>query len=106
MTGGPIVCYARYMSVSEQELLHRLGRMPFVDTAELAMTLGEAHVTIHRWLIALLANGILGRVNHGTSHLPASRRYYLTVNGITEASAILGFDAASDYVRAYPVSRE
>ena len=94
------------MSVSDRELLHHLGRMPFVDTAELAMILGEAHVTVHRALTDLLADGILGRVNHGTSHLPASRRYYLTTNGITEASAILGFDAASDYVRAYPVSRE
>ena len=106
MTGGPAVCYARYMSLSEQELLHHLGRMPFADTAELAMIMGEAHVTIHRWLGDLLADGILARVNHGTSHLPASRRYFLTAKGIREAAAILGFDTPSDYVRAYPVSRE
>ena len=94
------------MSVSEQELLHHLSRMPFIDTAELAMILGEAHVTIHRWLTDLLTDGFVARVNHGTAHLPSSRRYYLTARGIREAAEILGFEVASDYVRAYPVSRE
>ena len=46
------------MSVSDQELLHHLSRMPFVDTAELAMILGEAHVAIHRGLAGLLSDGI------------------------------------------------
>ena len=67
-----LVCYARYMSVSDQELLHHLSRMPFVDTAELAMILGEAHVTVHRGLTSLLPESIVGRVSHGTSHLPSS----------------------------------
>ena len=106
VTGGHPVCYARYMSVSDHELLHHLSRMPFVDTAELAKMTGEAHVAIHRELTDLLAEGIAGRVSHGTPHLSSSRRYYLTARGIREAAEILGFDAASDYVRAYPVSRE
>ena len=94
------------MAFSRERILDALSRMPFVDTAELAMILGEAHMTIHRWLSDLLADGILGRVNHGASHLPASRRYYLTAKAIREAAEILGFDAASDYVRAYPASWE
>ena len=94
------------MSVSDQELLHHLGRMPFVDTAELAMILGEAHVTIHRGLAGLLDDGIVGRVSHGTAHLPSSRRHYLTAKGIAEAAGVLGFDTPADFVRAYPVSRE
>ena len=94
------------MSVSEQELLHHLSRMPFVDTAELAMITGEAHVAIHRRLACLLSDGIVGRVSHGTAHLPSSRRYYLTAKGIAEAAGILGFHTPSDFVRAYPVSRE
>ena len=73
------------MSVSDQELLHHISRMPFVDTAELAMITGEAHVAIHRGLTGLLSEGIAGRVSHGTSHLPSSRRYYLTVQGVGEA---------------------
>ena len=106
LTAGHPVCYARYMSVSDQELLHHLSRMPFVDTAELAMILGEAHVTIHRALTDPLADGIIGRVSLGTSQMPSSRRYYLTAKGIREAGGVLNFDTPSDFVRAYPVSRE
>ena len=94
------------MSVSDQELLHHLSRMPLVDTAELAMIAGEAHVAIHRGMAGLLDEGFVGRVGHGTAHLPWSRRYYLTKKGITEAAGTLGFDTATDFVRAYPVSRE
>ena len=36
------------MSVSDRELMHRLNRMPLVDTAELVIITGEAHVTVHR----------------------------------------------------------
>ena len=57
------------MSVSDQELLHHLVRMPLVDTAELAMILGEAHVAIHRGLTGLLSEGVVRRVSHGTAHL-------------------------------------
>ena len=94
------------MSVSDRELLHHLGRMPFADTAELAMILGEAHVAIHRTLADLLAEGIVARASQGTAHLPPSKRYYLTAKGIREAAGVLGFDAASDYVRVYLVSQE
>ena len=74
------------MSVSDQELLHHLSRMPFVDTAEPAMILGEAHATVHRGLTELLSEGMVGRVS--------------------KAAGVLGFDMPSDFVRAYPVSRE
>ena len=106
LTAGPSVCYAQYMSVSDQELLHHLSRMPFVDTAELAMILGESHVAIHRGLAGLLADGIVERVSHGTAHLPSSRRYYLTTRGVGEAAGILGFDTPSEFLRTYPVSKE
>ena len=106
MTVGTSVCYARYMSVSDQELLHHLSRIPLVDTAGLAMILGEAHVAVHRGLAGLLDDGIVGRVSHGTAHLSSSKRHYLTAKGIREAAGVLGFDTPSDFVRAYPVSRE
>ena len=80
--------------------------MPFVDSAELALILADPHATIHRALAGLLADGIVGRVSHGTAHLPSSQRYYLTAWGISEAPEILGFQTPSDFVRAYPVSRE
>ena len=87
-------------------MLDSLSRMPFVDTAELALILGEAHATMHRALTGLLADGIVGRMSHGTAHLPSSGRYFLTTQGIGEAAGILGFDTPSDLMRAYPVSRE
>ena len=68
--------------------------------------LGEPHATVHRALAGLLAPGIVGRVSHGTAHLPSSQRYYLTVNGIRHAAGFLGFATPSDFVRAYPMSRE
>ena len=87
-------------------MLHQLSRTPFVDSTELAGILGEPHATVHRSLADLLADGIVGRVSHGTAHLPSSQRYNLTAKGIREAAKVLGFDTPSDFVRAYPMSRE
>ena len=83
-----------------------LSRTPFVDSAELALILGEPHTTVHRVLTGLLAEGIAGRVSHCTAHLPSSQRYHLTAQGIGEATDVLGSETPSDFVRAYPVSRE
>ncbi len=80
--------------------------MPFVDSAELALILGEPHATVHRALTGLLAHGTVGRVSNGTAQLPSSQRYYLTAKGIGETAGILGFVMPSDFVRAYPLSRE
>ena len=94
------------MALSDRQMLQSLSRMPFVDTMELAGILGEPLATVHRALAGLLAKGIVGRVSHGTAHLPSSQRYYLTAHGIREATDQLGFATLSDFVRAYPVSRE
>ena len=89
------------MALSDLQMLDSLSRTPFVDSAELAGILGEPHTTVHRALTNLLADGIAGRVNHGTAHLTSSQRYHLTGNGISEAAELLGFDTPSDFVRAY-----
>ena len=94
------------MAHSDRQLLDFLSRTPFVDSAELALLLGEPHATVHRVLTGLLADGTVGRVIHGTAHLPSSQRHHLTTNGIRQAAALLGFDTPSDFVRAYPMSRE
>ena len=94
------------MALSGRQILHSLSRMPFIDSTELALILGEPHTTVHRALTSLLADGIVGRVSHGTAHLPSSGRYYLTGSGIREAARMLAFDTPSDFVRAYPVSKE
>ena len=80
--------------------------MTFIDSAELSRVLGEPHATVHRALSDLLAEGIVGRVSHGTAHLPSSQRYHLTAQGVGETAWVLGFDTPSDLVRAYPMSRE
>ena len=94
------------MALSGRQILHSLSRMPFIDSAELAGILGEPHATVHRALASLLTNCTAGRVSHGTVQLPSSQRYYLTAQGISEAAETLGFATPSDFVRAYPVSRE
>ena len=94
------------MALSDRQLFAALSRTPFVDTAELADILGEAHATIHRGLTNLLTAGSVGRASHGTAQLPASRRYYLTAHGIGEAASSVGFSTPSEFVRAYPVSKE
>ena len=103
---APLPYYARNMALTDQQLLDTLSRMPFIDSAELALIQGEPHATVHRALTGLLADGIAGRVSHGTAHLPSSHRYYLTSQGIRKAAELLGFDTPSSFVRAYPVSRE
>ena len=90
------------MPLSNRQLLDSLSRTPFIDSSELAGILGEAHSTVHRALTGLLADGIVGRVNHGTAHLPSSQRYHLTAKGIRETAGLLGFATSSDFVRAYP----
>ena len=94
------------MALSDRQLLDALSRTPFVDSTELALILGEPHATVHRALTGLLAEGTVGRVNHGTAHLPSSQRYHLTASGIRQAADSLGFETPSDFVRAYPMSRE
>ena len=94
------------MPFSDRNLLDALSRTPFVDSTELALILGEPHATVHRTLSNLLAEGIVGRASHGTAHLPSSQRYYLTASGVGEAAQVLDFATPSDFVRAYPMSRE
>ena len=94
------------MALSDRQLLDFLSRMPFIDSAELVGILGEPHATVHRAMTDLLADGIVGRASHGTAHLPFSQGYYVTANGIRPAAELLGFDTPSDFVCAYPSSRE
>ena len=36
------------MAISDRQLLDSLSRTPFVDSAELALILGEPHATVHQ----------------------------------------------------------
>ena len=94
------------MALTDRELFNYLSRMPFIDTKEMAGILDQAPATVHRSLASLLAEGIVERINHGTARLPSSRRYFLTAKGIREAARLLDYDTASDFVRAYPMSKE
>lgn len=78
------------MSVSDPELPHDLGRMPFADTAELAMITGEAHVAIHRALTGLLADGIVSRVSQGIAYFCLTRP-----DGSREQARLQGHPAVS-----------
>ena len=69
------------MVLSHEQLLDVLSRTPFADSVELALILGEPHSTAHRHLTGLRADGVVGRVSHGTAYLPSSQRYRLTARG-------------------------
>ena len=99
-------CYAGSMATSRDRILESLARLPFTDAGELAIILGEPLATVHRALIALLKDGMAQRVSHGTAYLPSSHRYYLAGNGTGAAADALNYEAPSDFVRAYPVSRQ
>ena len=94
------------MRLTEGQLLDAVARIPFADTLELAVIVGEAYSTVHRALTGQLAAGIAARVNHGTVHLPTSGRWFLTSEGIDEAADVLGYATPSEFVRAYPVSQQ
>ena len=94
------------MAFSRENILDALARLPSIDAGELALILGEPLATVHRALAGLLKDGLAGRVSHGTAQLPSSHRYYLTRKGIAEAANVLDYDAPSDFVRGYPVSRQ
>lgn len=94
------------MAFSRERTPDALSRLSFIDVGELALILGEPLATVHRALSALLKGGLAQRVSHGTAHLHSSHRYYLTGKGIAEAFDALDFDVQSDFVRAYPVSRQ
>lgn len=94
------------MAFSRERILDALARLPFIDAGEMALILGEPLATVHRALTRLLKDGAAGRVSHGTACLPSSHRYYLTKKGIAQAADALDYDAPSEFVRAYPVSRQ
>lgn len=62
-----LFCCARYIALSDRQLLNAHSRTPFVDSAELAGILGEPHATVHRALNGLLADGIFGKMSQGAA---------------------------------------
>ena len=48
------------MALSDRQMLDALSRMPFVESTELALILGEPHATVCRRLSELLSGGIRG----------------------------------------------
>ena len=83
-------------------MLDAVAQMPFVDTLELAVVLGEVHAMVHRTLSGLLADGIAVRVNIGTVHLGVERR--VMARSIGEMAAAPGFATPSEFVCASGVA--
>ena len=94
------------MELSYRHLLRALSRLPFIAEEELAPILGEDASLTHDALRDILRAGVAGRVSHGGAHLDSTFRYFLTAEGIVEASEALGFRTPSEYLSAYPVSKE
>ena len=94
------------MALSERQLLDTLSRTPFVDSTELrASSASLTRRSPARWPTCWPTASPGGSAT-ATAHLPSSQRYHLTANGVGEAAWVLGFSTPSDFVRAYPMSRE
>ena len=87
------------MAISNRRLLDALSLTPFVDSTELAVILGEPHAKVHRALTGLLTEGIVGRVSHGTTHLPASSTLVMRWDLIAEYRASLAATTAGRRAR-------
>ena len=75
--------------------------MPFADTLDLAVILGEAYATVHHALSDLLADGIAARVSHGTVHLPTSGRWFLTADAVRARARVPGLAAEHLSMRSW-----
>ena len=69
--------YARQHGLVRPPVARRLSWLPFVESTELALLVGEPHATVHRALSELLTGGVVGKATHGTVHLPSSGRYHV-----------------------------
>ncbi|MCY4654115.1 MAG: replication-relaxation family protein [Dehalococcoidia bacterium] len=94
------------MSNGSLLMIRALSENPFIAEAELAGVLGEPLDDVGKALTDLRKAGIAGRVSHSAAPLPTSWRCFLTREGIKESSGALGFGTVSEFVRAYPMSRE
>ena len=86
-------------------VLTDLGEFPFIGARQLACVTGRPRAQVCDTLNGLLEAGLVGRVKHSTPFLPETFRYYLTLQGIAEASAAQNM-SLSAYLRTYPVSKE
>ena len=48
LTNASFFCYSQFMALSDLHLLDAFSRMPFVDSTELALILGEPHAKAHQ----------------------------------------------------------
>lgn len=86
-------------------VLTDLRELPFIDARPLACVTGRPRSEVYGALKDQVEAGLVGRVRHGTVHLPEVGRNYLTSEGIAAASAALNL-SVSEFLRAYPVSKE
>ena len=87
-----------------ENYLELLGRMPFVDRAELAAMLGVSVDTVGRSVRRLERAGLATSLSHATAYGRASARYFLTGSGIDELAAGIGTEVSGLRDR-YPASR-
>ncbi len=96
------------MALSDHHLREALSRMPFVESTKLECTSSWASPTPPSIAISLNCwpTSSCAGFTHGTVRQPSSGRYSLTPQGIRETADFLDYDTPSDYVPAYPMSRE
>ncbi len=93
----------RRLNPTQEELLRRLARMPFLDRLELAALSGRSRGGVYEAADRLEADDLSASVSHGTPFLAPTRRCYLTEQGVN-ALALAEVRPVKSLLREYPLS--
>ena len=87
----------------ETDLLCRLAETPFADRLDLAALSGWSRGAVYAAMDRLQERGMADAIPHAAPLLPPTRRYYLTIDGLSRAAEVEGV-ALEELLRRRPVS--
>ena len=87
----------------ETGLLRRLAETPFADRLDLAALSGWSRGAVYAAMDRLQERGMADAIPHAAPLLPPTRRYYLTIDGLSRVAEIEGV-ALEELLRHRPVS--
>ena len=91
------------LTACETSLLRRLAETPFADRLDLAALSGWSRGAVYAAMDNLKERGMADAIPHAAPLLPPTRRYYLTIDGLSRVAEIEGV-ALEELLRRRPVS--
>ena len=89
----------------EGELLRRLAGMPFLDRLEMVAVTGRSRGAVYEAVRRMEETGLVASVSHAAPHIPHTRRYCLTAEGLHRLARDEGM-TVGDLLEHYPVSEQ